>query len=60
MLENVLKNLRSFSASCHFKQAILQLMSDKLSENDLQALTKTFEQLDENHVKSKKIKIKIN
>ena len=56
MLDDVLKNLRSFSASCRFKQAILELMSDKLSENDLQHLRKAFEELDENKVKIIEIK----
>ena len=45
----VLDNLRSFSANTKLKSHLLQIMSSKLSSNDLLSIKKQFEIIDTNH-----------
>ena len=46
MVLDVLTNLKNFSAHSKFKQGILNLMVNTLTENDLQKLKKLFTEID--------------
>lgn len=48
MLDDVLRNLKNFSASCRFKAGILTLMTDLLSETEMNNLKRTFRDIDTN------------
>jgi len=48
LLPTVIENLKSFDSSCKFKNAVLSMMSDSLSEAELAVLTETFKKIDEN------------
>jgi Ca2+-binding EF-hand superfamily protein len=47
ILTNVLNNLRNFQNKNKFKQAVLNLMSSSLSEDEVEQLKKTFRDMDE-------------
>jgi len=48
LVQNVMQNLSNFSANFKFKQSILMLMSDSLSDTELSSLKTTFRQIDKN------------
>jgi len=48
IVKNVLQNLSDFTANCQFKQAVLSALSDKLSEDELEQLKKSFKAIDTN------------
>jgi len=48
IVNSVIKNLKSFSGACKFKTAILNLMVDSLSADEVETLKKTFKEIDAN------------
>jgi calcium-dependent protein kinase len=48
LVQSVVRNLSNFSANFKFKQSILMLMSDSLSDTELSSLKLTFRQIDKN------------
>jgi len=48
ILPKVIENLRSFDSNLKLKNAVLSMMSDSLSEAELDVLTDTFKKIDEN------------
>eukprot|EP00457_Paulinella_chromatophora_P006455 gb/GEZN01006473.1/.p1 GENE.gb/GEZN01006473.1/~~gb/GEZN01006473.1/.p1 ORF type:complete len:503 (+),score=77.21 gb/GEZN01006473.1/:68-1576(+) len=48
ILPKVLENLRKFEGGSKFKQAVLTMMSDTLTTDELEVLEKTFKEIDEN------------
>lgn len=46
--DQVLKNLKTMDSRAQLKQAVLHLMSDSLTDNEIGELRKTFESIDEN------------
>jgi len=48
LVATVINNLATFSAGCKFKQAVLTMMTDSLTAEELQQLKKTFAAIDEN------------
>jgi calcium-dependent protein kinase len=48
LLPKVIENLKSFDSSLKFKNAVLTMMADSLTEAELDVLTDTFKKIDEN------------
>eukprot|EP00456_Euglypha_rotunda_P056749 TRINITY_DN4671_c0_g1_i16.p1 TRINITY_DN4671_c0_g1~~TRINITY_DN4671_c0_g1_i16.p1 ORF type:complete len:502 (+),score=118.79 TRINITY_DN4671_c0_g1_i16:228-1508(+) len=48
ILPKVIENLKTFEASSKFKNAVLVMMADTLTEGELSVLTETFAKMDEN------------
>jgi len=48
LLPKVIENLRNFDSSLKFKSAVLTMMSDSLSADELAVLTETFKKMDKN------------